>query len=131
MPLEFLVVVALEMFHFPCENLLIFFFFFLMMRPPPGPPLFPTTPLFRSRRGRRGGVGGTAEGRPGPEHAADADARRPGRRLEAASQRDRRRRQRAGGRGQDVGRDRVASRSEEHTSELQSPCKLGCRLLLA
>src|SRR5205807_8910329 len=25
---------------------------------------------------------------------------------------------------------RVASRSEEHTSELQSPCKLVCRLLL-
>src|SRR5256885_1313519 len=24
-----------------------------------------------------------------------------------------------------------AHRSEEHTSELQSPCKLGCRLLLA
>src|SRR5256885_5497792 len=27
-------------------------------------------------------------------------------------------------------RDRSASRSEEHTSELQSPCNLVCRLLL-
>src|SRR5256885_11638985 len=42
-----------------------------------------------------------------------------------------------GGRGEDSGRatidvlpEGVDARSEEHTSELQSPCKLVCRLLL-
>src|SRR5256885_9857627 len=33
-------------------------------------------------------------------------------------------------RGQSLDRARRASRSEEHTSELQSPCNLVCRLLL-
>src|SRR5256885_11922508 len=37
----------------------------------------------------------------------------------------------AGGRrARDAGRVRVRLRSEEHTSELQSPCNLVCRLLL-
>src|SRR5688500_20004316 len=40
--------------------------------------------------------------------------------------RDRRRRSRA----DSLGRSQPASRSEEHTSELQSPCNLVCRLLL-
>src|SRR5256885_11533930 len=39
---------------------------------------------------------------------------------------------RAKGRGHQCGddRDQFACRSEEHTSELQSPCNLVCRLLL-
>src|SRR5256885_6976495 len=80
-------------------------FFFLMIRRPPRSTLFPYTTLFRSHR------------RPAPL-----------------------------GRGARVARDRAhvrplhvplprgpsgsVPRSEEHTSELQSPCNLVCRLLL-
>src|SRR2546426_9097969 len=82
-----------------------------MIRRPPRSTLFPYTTLFRSERspGRRGG------GRHG------ARARQPGRAAD-----------RCGGR-RDPPRphaDRRAARSEEHTSELQSPCNLVCRLLL-
>src|SRR2546426_5398607 len=76
-----------------------------MIRRPPRSTLFPYTTLFRSRRG------------------SDADHRESvARRGQAGS----------GGRGRArrsrwlVGR----RRSEEHTSELQSPCNLVCRLLL-
>src|SRR3712207_7407919 len=81
-------------------------FFFLMIRRPPRSTLFPYTTLFRSwrRRGRRGGA---------PRHpawrSAGCSRPRPGRRRVGA------------GRG---------SRSEEHTSELQSRQYLVCRLLL-
>src|SRR2546426_6050134 len=75
-----------------------------MIRRPPRSTLFPYTTLFRSRRDGSGGARG-------------ADAARP---------RERAPRQRAGVRAVASG----TRRSEEHTSELQSPCNLVCRLLL-
>src|SRR5256885_12148485 len=79
----------------------ILYFFFLMIRRPPRSTLFPYTTLFRSA---------------GLQvlDAAHAEARLLGQRR--------------------LGEARVyavvAQRSEEHTSELQSPCNLVCRLLL-
>src|SRR2546426_8515294 len=79
------------------------FFFFLMIRRPPRSTLFPYTTLFRStERAWR-----TLVDVEGELHARLETA------LAAAAT--------AGGRG---------GRSEEHTSELQSPCNLVCRLLL-
>src|SRR2546430_11695285 len=80
-------------------------FFFLMIRRPPRSTLFPYTTLFRSADARGGRAGGTVGSREPLAHDA-ADARR---RAPAAS---------------------CASRSEEHTSELQSQSNLVCRLLL-
>src|SRR5256885_11878370 len=84
-----------------------FFFFFLMIRRPPRSTLFPYTTLFRSpqpRRRSRTGVQRRRADRGGNErHLGPAAGRRPPRR---------------------------SARSEEHTSELQSPCNLVCRLLL-
>src|SRR5256885_10456902 len=71
-----------------------------MIRRPPRSTLFPYTTLFRSRRD---------QGR------ARADPRPRDRQLDQPRGRPRQ------------GRHR---RSEEHTSELQSPCNLVCRLLL-
>src|SRR5256885_10888863 len=82
-----------------------------MIRRPPRSTLFPYTTLFRSPRLRDAG------------HHAGARARAPPRRG-AARRRGARRR---GGLGR-LGLARL--RSEEHTSELQSPCNLVCRLLL-
>src|SRR5256885_12162409 len=95
-----------------------------MIRRPPRSTLFPYTTLFRSRRGEpllRGG------GLLRPRRGARVGARR-GRRRDVAL------RGRAVARGDLQGvqeRGRTAARSEEHTSELQSPCNLVCRLLLA
>src|SRR2546426_8396435 len=87
-----------------------FIFFFLMIRRPPRSTLFPYTTLFRSRV-----LGGGCSGR-GPPHP------RRGPRARAGGRR---------GRGDGVGqRGARHPRSEEHTSELQSPCNLVCRLLL-
>src|SRR5256885_9949882 len=75
-----------------------------MIRRPPRSTLFPYTTLFRSPRlllAREGTGRGRAAGR----------------------------RERAGA-GAPLGGHRLAGRSEEHTSELQSPCNLVCRLLL-
>src|SRR5256885_12369689 len=82
-----------------------------MIRRPPRSTLFPYTTLFRSRRARR--------------RAGDLRARHH---LAPAV------------RHQASGRDHLpdgsgichidVARSEEHTSELQSPCNLVCRLLL-
>src|SRR5256885_16638889 len=80
--------------------LFFLFFFFLMIRRPPRSTLFPYTTLFRS------GAGGDTD-RDDVGAVADRDG---GGEV-------------AGG----VGGDR---RSEEHTSELPSPCNLVCRLLL-
>src|SRR5256885_10552203 len=89
-----------------------------MIRPPPRSTLFPYTTLFRSEI-----VGaGTIERRnAGDGHVGSADepAVREGRDLAGA----------------DAPRGAPfppagPPRSEEHTSELQSPCNLGCRLLL-
>src|SRR5256885_6524561 len=79
-----------------------FFFFFLMIRRPPRSTLFPYTTLFRSRENR--------ENYP-QKRVAHTSA---GRILDWQEQR-----------GSSCG-----WRSEEHTSELQSPCNLVCRLLL-
>src|SRR5256885_6117693 len=74
-----------------------------MIRRPPRSTLFPYTTLFRSRR------------------SGDRD--------QAAARSLRRARARVGER-MSVTHDEVRRRSEEHTSELQSPCNLVCRLLL-
>src|SRR5207248_11587979 len=76
------------------------FFFFLMLRPPPRSTLFPYTTLFRSRRA------------PLRERHVAHPGREP-------------RHRGAGG-----ARGVRNARSEEHTSELQSPYDLVCRLLL-
>src|SRR3712207_7376880 len=78
-------------------------FFFLMIRRPPRSTLFPYTTLFRSRPLH--GALGPAQGRPGALVLAYV----------------------AGGQHRE---DRVRTRSEEHTSELQSRQYLVCRLLL-
>src|SRR5256885_8386345 len=76
------------------------FFFFLMIRRPPRSTLFPYTTLFRS---------------------VEQVIRR--------GQVDQIRRVRHYRRHVALGRE-LRARSEEHTSELQSPCNLVCRLLL-
>src|SRR5256885_4989367 len=94
-----------------------------MIRRPPRSTLFPYTTLFRS-----GGIGSYVCDRDGRvravvEHAAlqlDLQRRRAGDRGRIAV--EARSRQRNG--------ERWIGRSEEHTSELQSPCNLVCRLLL-
>src|SRR2546422_10247676 len=95
------------------SSLLFFFFFFLMIRRPPRSTLFPYTTLFRSR---------DLDGR-----VVRRDARAAVRVLAPPQQtRD--------GAGEGGGGDREPgggrSRSEEHTSELQSRLHLVCRLLL-
>src|SRR2546426_8350222 len=94
-----------------------------MIRRPPRSTLFPYTTLFRSavrdpERGHPALDGGDGPGATGDARARAGDgdpldgAPRPARRLRA---------DRAGAR---------RNRSEEHTSELQSPCNIVCRLLL-
>src|SRR5205807_8680083 len=95
-----------------------FLLIFLLIRPPPSSTLFPYTTLFRSSvpasrttapgAARRGGGRARLPTPIGPPSAA-ATASTPRRiRSTRAS----------------------STRSEEHTSELQSPCNLVCRLLL-
>src|SRR2546426_6231662 len=81
-----------------------------MIRRPPRSTLFPYTTLFRSLVGERGAVAEGAQENRADRHAAPRD-RHHGDRLHAPA-------------------DELALRSEEHTSELQSPCNLVCRLLL-
>src|SRR2546428_9393802 len=78
-------------------------FFFLMIRRPPRSPLFPYTTLFRSTPTLAAGRAGLGAGNRSRNRAAS----------------DRRR-----------GDHASATRSEEHTSELQSRSDLVCRLLL-
>src|SRR5256885_10180647 len=87
-----------------------FFFFFLMIRRPPRSTLFPYTTLFRSQ---------------GPCPAPQYQARESGAQDGPCPH------------GNDPSGERTPrerhddpERSEEHTSELQSPCNLVCRLLL-
>src|SRR2546429_2013471 len=84
---------------------MILFFFFLMIRRPPRSTLFPYTTLFRSRRGSRARA--RTEG--GFPHSMRLVAR---------------------ARTALGWFSKLASRSEEHTSELQSRLHLVCRLLL-
>src|SRR5256885_6900874 len=86
---------------------LYFFFFFLMIRRPPRSTLFPYTTLFRSRAV-------SPEDRYGHEPAGHRFRRR-GMFCAATGK---------------VQEHPAHGRSEEHTSELQSPCNLVCRLLL-
>src|SRR5207248_11593180 len=92
---------------------LLFLFFSLIPRPPPSSTLFPYTTLFRSNL--PGAVGDFSEARlahDALEHqpSADRHVSRIGVQPLAAAQGE--------------------LRSEEHTSELQSPYDLVCRLLL-
>src|SRR5256885_6549189 len=86
-----------------------------MIRRPPRSTLFPYTTLFRSLRGARG------RRRPSGRISRQLRGRCAVRGRRRASARIERRR------AATVSRRR---RSEEHTSELQSPCNLVCRLLL-
>src|SRR5207237_10264988 len=90
--------------------------------PPPRPPLFPYTTLFRSDTG--------AHLPPlQPAHRRAAHAGRS--RGESGAHRQRPERPDPQPRRQDRGGDGAPdSRSEEHTSELQSHLNLVCRLLL-
>src|SRR2546426_8321855 len=76
-----------------------------MIRRPPRSTLFPYTTLFRSR-----------DGAEGLEEAGGVLVGEPPRILHAGRVRSQ--------------PARAERRSEEHTSELQSPCNLVCRLLL-
>src|SRR2546426_6915294 len=91
-------------------------FFFLIIRRPPRSTLFPYTTLFRSDRDPRRALRGPhrADAR---ELSLDGGVRPPPRPLRALS-------------AQGAHLHRAPPRSEEHTSELQSPCNLVCRLLL-
>src|SRR5256885_10589121 len=82
------------------------FFFFLMIRRPPRSTLFPYTTLFRSAEDY------ALAGSPGRIDGKKLWARLEGDLATADAQAT------------------FAKRSEEHTSELQSPCNLVCRLLL-
>src|SRR5256885_4117680 len=84
-------------------------FFFLMIRRPPRSTLFPYTTLFRSVYALAKG-GRWDEAREIAARMMLADRGIPGR--------------------YGTGGLKAALRSEEHTSELQSPCNLVCRLLL-
>src|SRR5256885_13187157 len=99
-----------------------------MIRPPPRSTLFPYTTLFRSRIVTDGHIENDRDIGDAPRHGTarvlgvterdDAcPARQPGRRPQADD-------------GIVRARDPDRARSEEHTSELQSPCNLVCRLLL-
>src|SRR3712207_8593638 len=93
-----------------------------MIRRPPRSTLFPYTTLFRSVLGDLADLAHLGLGvRPDPEPGVpDRDPLdQPVPRLPVGV-----------GRDADVGRDRDADRSEEHTSELQSRQYLVCRLLL-
>src|SRR3712207_8406558 len=92
---------------------MFFIFFFLMIRRPPRSTLFPYTTLFRSGRQVCGNVGLNTGTNVYPLRTADT--------FDYAG-------------GYDVKQagtvSRLATRSEEHTSELQSRQYLVCRLLL-
>src|SRR5256885_11894749 len=82
-----------------------------MIRRPPRSTLFPYTTLFRSRQDLRGVADAVVHGATGGARAGEAH--------ELLRHRD-----------GAADRDAERQRSEEHTSELQSPCNLVCRLLL-
>src|SRR5256885_5391868 len=85
-----------------------------MIRRPPRSTLFPYTTLFRSRSGRAGRR---------DEHHVFSGSGASGRKATP-------RQCEIGWRFSRAAAGRAKERSEEHTSELQSPCNLVCRLLL-
>src|SRR2546426_8734449 len=88
-----------------------------MIRRPPRSTLFPYTTLFRSPRVFMQKAQGGVKGGPSPHLQAKETRQVMGHCF---------------GDSQDIQRTnaRGQQRSEEHTSELQSPCNLVCRLLL-
>src|SRR5688500_19532511 len=93
---------------------------FISRRPPTSPTLFPYTTLFRSHAALAAG---------GEDPCDDAHRRA----LQVGVGKDdvgRLATQLEGDRDEALAGDRRDARSEEHTSELQSPCNLVCRLLL-
>src|SRR5256885_4471951 len=88
-----------------------------MIRRPPRSTLFPYTTLFRSSRGELQCIGATTlnEYRKYIEKDAALERRFQSVKVEAPSIEE---------------AILILKRSEEHTSELQSPCNLVCRLLL-
>src|SRR5256885_6985785 len=97
------------------------FFFFLMIRRPPRSTLFPYTTLFRSALLRRE----ISQPSAGPLKLTQSNLLGPG-----AKRCDRRDDAARGLPGAEALGFLGNDRSEEHTSELQSPCNLVCRLLL-
>src|SRR5205807_10207969 len=95
------------------------YLFFSLLRLPPSSTLFPYTTLFRSGRGLR-------QHRPrSVDRGCGALCRTLHRRIGSLAA--------GGGSAQFLQARHLGSphsRSEEHTSELQSPCNLVCRLLL-
>src|SRR5437588_9638415 len=89
--------------------LFLCFFFFLLIRLPPRSTLFPYTTLFRSIRDAAAAPDGSRARRACRGRFRGAWCRRDGRFRQP---------------------NRAGSRSEEHTSELQSHSDLVCRLLL-
>src|SRR5205807_7368561 len=83
-----------------------------MLRPPPRSTLFPYTTLFRSPGRRNHPISGALVQQPDSFIPNEASFLRHQKDLVG------------------VGIFHFGSRSEEHTSELQSPCNLVCRLLL-
>src|SRR5256885_10349747 len=102
------------MFFFCYSRLFFFFFFFLMIRRPPRSTLFPYTTLFRSHRADAGDRSGRTAHRRARLRPADGGGRHRSHARSSGTRRPR----------------ATGPRSEEHTSELQSPCNLVCRLLL-
>src|SRR5256885_10459644 len=98
-----------------------------MIRRPPSPPLFPTTPLFRSAGRNLPRLREVARQSGAIAISADLAAPDGAEELAAAAKAE-------AGRVDmlvsSAGVGWAGERSEEHTSELQSPCNLVCRLLL-
>src|SRR5256885_6167392 len=88
-----------------------------MIRRPPRSTLFPYTTLFRSLS--------NGEMIDNPRHYRKSEKKL--KKLQEALSHKKHKNAKTGCKGH---RRRKASRSEEHTSELQSPCNLVCRLLL-
>src|SRR5256885_11749682 len=97
-----------------------------MIRRPPRSTLFPYTTLFRS-------VGAQTRTRPSLSSRLLEKGRRCRHRVDQRHPGDRHSGREGGQEARRQGpveNDKDAARSEEHTSELQSPCNLVCRLLL-
>src|SRR5205807_10376921 len=101
-------------------------FSILPLPPPPRSTLFPYTTLFRSRVARPSGACAATQGSSLRPPASSLQAVRNA----AATRRSHPARALAGRVAAPRPARARAGRSEEHTSELQSPCNLVCRLLL-